>query len=359
MDKDVPLQFPLAGLNVATEFGRPPKLTAPVAANVRAHDALANRKRGGSRPGLSRLAAGRVPAGANLIQHLNVVVDPTEPALAAGGTLDLAGDELYEDPHSPGTYVRKGGSGIQMGRNVSHTLANTPASIAFVRKQHEFFFDAADGTRTMTLSTQPGLNNLLVVVVTTLVANVGAGPTACRVSFLRNALLNEFTQLGAPLGYADTRYNVGQATEGVYEMSMWYRIADAGANDTSIRFTVANGGVGRNVSVSVLEYSGADAEGPSTHWDKGESADDVTTTSLALPAINMNGTPGQLVVAAFAQTGGTSTAPSGYTERFGDNVATSGYSYAFDKIGAGTTAQVTHTVSSARVWVGMAASFHT
>ena len=47
-DQSVEVLFPLAGINVATEFGRPPKATSPLGKTVRAYEVLARRCRGGS-----------------------------------------------------------------------------------------------------------------------------------------------------------------------------------------------------------------------------------------------------------------------------------------------------------------------
>lgn len=122
--KPTEILFPTAGLNVATEFGRQPKMTTPEGENVRAYEVLERRERGGSRPGLIKYIAQQVPGGASVIQHLTVVVDPQAPFLLADDQTDHSPFPYPEtlDPstnnnaagygdRNPGRFVRGGGSG--------------------------------------------------------------------------------------------------------------------------------------------------------------------------------------------------------------------------------------------------------
>lgn len=73
---EIDLPFPLAGLDVHTSLAYQPGGTAAEGVNVRVVDPDARRSRGGSRPGLSKWIPQQIPEGAELIQHLNVIVDP-------------------------------------------------------------------------------------------------------------------------------------------------------------------------------------------------------------------------------------------------------------------------------------------
>lgn len=124
-DKEIELIFPLAGLNVATEYGRQPKQTTPVGVNVRAYEVLAKRGRGGQRPGLTKYIPQQLPTGVHVIQHLNVLVDPEEPGLLLDGTFPITGYQLDTSTNNnalgygnrnPGRYIRTGGSGKPQDR---------------------------------------------------------------------------------------------------------------------------------------------------------------------------------------------------------------------------------------------------
>lgn len=113
------LGFPIQGLDVSGEFMTQPGLTTPRASNVRAADPLAMRLRGGSRTGLAKFVDEQV-SGANLIQHLNVVVDPTVDALIpdyVDGTSNLTPDPTEPARNPFGRSVRTGGSGTPILRH--------------------------------------------------------------------------------------------------------------------------------------------------------------------------------------------------------------------------------------------------
>lgn len=162
---DIP--FPLSGQNVAGEFGAPPGMTAVKGVNCRGYDPIARRLRGGSRPGLTKFLPVATPAGTHLIQHLDVIVDPTVDALPAD--FDNTGPTpTYPDPteaaRNPfGRLVRYGGSGVGLLRHKPATPGR------FVQKQSTFVSDSAQGTS----STSGGVafdspvtaGNLIVVTV--------------------------------------------------------------------------------------------------------------------------------------------------------------------------------------------------
>lgn len=119
MPTEFVLVFPWNGLDVAREFGRQPAGTSPDAENVRAFDTLAERKRGGSRHGLTKYVNETVN-GDTPVQHLNILVDPTTPAVDAeadgGDVVDPSTNNLRV--RNPGRTVRQGGSGRPTNRNI-------------------------------------------------------------------------------------------------------------------------------------------------------------------------------------------------------------------------------------------------
>lgn len=79
-EKFAVIRFPLYGTDVSMELENQRAGTTPIGANVRAFEALTQRGRGGSRPGLRKFVAGPVavipPSNPQAIQNLTVVVDP-------------------------------------------------------------------------------------------------------------------------------------------------------------------------------------------------------------------------------------------------------------------------------------------
>ncbi len=100
--------FPLSGIDLAHEFDRQPISTTPVGVNVRSFPPLGERGRGGSRGGLSKYIDDLVE-GVNVIQHLNLIVDPTTEALNTDDDV-MTPTRPFFDAKS-GNFIRTGGSG--------------------------------------------------------------------------------------------------------------------------------------------------------------------------------------------------------------------------------------------------------
>lgn len=116
--------FPSRGLDVSCEYGRQPAGTAPAGVNVRAFDAGADRQRGGSRSGLSRLIDETV-SGAFEIQDLVIIVttDPVNLTAAVTPPIPFLGFYLLDPStgsRNPGRWIPIGGSGVMPNRNVSN-----------------------------------------------------------------------------------------------------------------------------------------------------------------------------------------------------------------------------------------------
>lgn len=67
------MDFPFKGIDVSQAYSRQSQGTTPVGINVRAYEALTQRMRGGSRPGLKKYISTK-PGGASVIQDLNSIV---------------------------------------------------------------------------------------------------------------------------------------------------------------------------------------------------------------------------------------------------------------------------------------------
>lgn len=145
MDRVTDLWYPTRGLDLQTAFGIQRPGTTPCCKNCLGHEPCSGRKRGGRRPGISRLA-GR-PATPTVIQHLNQIVigstaalyppdypwgGPTVPMTQApgpswtwgGGTVvtgwddePITGEDLETQDPTGGKKKRKKGSGIQPNPN--------------------------------------------------------------------------------------------------------------------------------------------------------------------------------------------------------------------------------------------------
>lgn len=61
------LQFPFMGKDTGRSAAQQPQLTAPDMKNVRVYDVLANRARGGQRPGLNKLYSEQIATFAGAI----------------------------------------------------------------------------------------------------------------------------------------------------------------------------------------------------------------------------------------------------------------------------------------------------
>ena len=114
-------------MNITTEFELQPVGTSPLAINVRGIEPGTQRNRGGARPGVSRYVNDRPGGLTSLIQHLNIIVDPTVDATLAVQD-DITGTVIdpSDGDRNRGRYIRKGGSGIQPKRGVPR---NPPTAV--------------------------------------------------------------------------------------------------------------------------------------------------------------------------------------------------------------------------------------
>jgi hypothetical protein len=203
-DQFADLLFPMKGLDISVEFELQPPGTTDAGTNVRAFEPLTGRARGGSRPGQAKYVTPQLPTGAEVVQLLDTIVDPTVDALLTsfddpgfnGDTVILdpstnnfapAGDPYgggAGDPANPTgnptgdgftlarnplRRIRDGGSGIPPNRHragtgtVSPPPPPPPTTIQFVQEKHENFGATAAGSLAFDADVAQG--DLVAVVV--------------------------------------------------------------------------------------------------------------------------------------------------------------------------------------------------
>lgn len=295
-DKEVPLAFPTSGLNVATSYGQQPDASTPIGVNVRANESILNRARGGSRSGLSRYPPGILPSGDNVVQHMNVVVDPQGGALLAGSPLT---DPSEEDPDPRWTrMIRTGGDGIQMNRNVNRPMVDQ------LVQSTSGSFGFSDGTFSTNFGSQPLSGNLLVVVATAVVLNSqGNSPPigAFDIGGIQNGAGTAFTQVGSG-GYYSTvsiPVTVGPTNyTNFFSLSIWYLYSTGSASDQTVTVTSPNTGSelvsDQQVQINCFEYNGTTGA-PINKARNSSGSNDTSWTSTAL---SLSNTPNELVIAA-------------------------------------------------------------
>lgn len=254
------MPFPLSGVSVAGEFNRQPAGTARHGVNVRAFDPIAFRGRGGGRPGLVKFNPATV-AGANLIQHLNVIVDPTVDAL----TPDYSGPDAQPVPGPDGgtLLVRPGGSGIAPSR--SKRRSSPPTVDRFKQKESGYFpsVEALSMQGAVAFDNNVDAGNLLVLVVQSLPD--GANTPSIDPANVTDDLQTEWKLAASKL----------QPTVSANGVWIFYGIPPATGPNT-VRFTLtvdtitipgnSLGSYGTGfVTATVLEYRIVDAITPVSH----------------------------------------------------------------------------------------------
>jgi hypothetical protein len=118
LEQNVPMPFPINGIDVSVAYSKQPEQSTPEGVNVRGYEPGTQRQRGGSRAGISKFIVGQVAAGD--IQCLDTVVWISPDALLDGVEVLSGTDDPSSGARNPGRTVRTGGSGRQPNRNVSN-----------------------------------------------------------------------------------------------------------------------------------------------------------------------------------------------------------------------------------------------
>jgi hypothetical protein len=295
-ERYVPLDFPLKGLELNSEFEEQPPQTTPVGNNVRARDVLGLRARGGQRPGLVKYIAGQIPGGAQLVQHLNYIVDPTEQALRQNF---LTPDGTWvPDPRNPGQFVPLGGWGNQPNQNASPPPG--PGSIKFVQQAASLIVGGG-GIGSVVLPSAVASGSLLVACISTESQDAGAGDPNPTVT-VTNGGGTPYTQAGSYAHAGVAPSNVGDFHDRV---SLWFLVSTGVANDKTVQVTPSAGA--NNCNVTLLNYSGAATVGVLDASGTAEQNDGVTTT-IATGAIAAS--TGDVVVVSLGGYGVTITPPT-------------------------------------------------
>lgn len=232
--KDEPLEFPAKGIDVTKEFGLQPPLTCADAVNVRTRDSLAQRNRGGSRPGLSQYVPQQIPAGTTVIQHLDVIVDPTTAALPQNFV--TPDGTWVTDPRTGGQYP-PGGAPWQLNPNV------TTPGLAFVKSERgENGTDSGTGVYdgALNFSYSGGLGTATFSVVAVLTQQVSNPGTNDNVTVaVKDGAAAAYTQIG---GYVSVTFDSSTGSNPVrktyYKLSVWYK-AVSGASGATVAVTAA------------------------------------------------------------------------------------------------------------------------
>jgi hypothetical protein len=302
------LSFPALGVSDATEYQKQPPLTTRSAVNVRGDEPAG----GGARAGLARWIDDPVHALGDVIQNLDVVVDPQAPRLWAyaqdeewgppDGVLDTSTNNLSD--RNPGDrYYPPGGSGVPLNKNIP-TAAAAPVQWVQTKRNQNGVTNAAFDTA---LDAAPESVNSLVVVF---VRTEKSGASAELVASVTNAAGGAYTRAGGPGYHSENTNEPVPATFVTSSLSAWYRRTAGGTVDeTTIRVTP--GSTGAIYEVVAVEYRNADTTAPLTDTEKASG----TGTAMTAGSLTLDGTTGQMVVAAFQHPSSSYTAGVGYTPR--------------------------------------------
>lgn len=263
VDRDVEVLFPLSGINQSSEFGRQPKGTTPSGENVRAFEVLGTRGRGGSRAGLAKFPKQQVPAGRNLIQHLNLIVDPQSAALISD--VDTNG---IADPSTNNITIRNFGRTIRRGGSARQPNRNDPrpgGSSGFIQSKTGLF--PWNGNQDIVVEFDSPVTSTSLILA---VLNSSTSQNDRRNEMLPDVLgadhpgqiQNEngdpFTQVD---DYRDSQTTFGGAIPGTnyWSLSMFYLASGAGTADRRISSGdfphTSNLPVGSTLQFTVLELA--------------------------------------------------------------------------------------------------------
>ncbi len=295
-DNNIPLPFPHGGLDVSQEFHAQPPGTTADELNVQSREMIGHKNRGGSRPCLAKLLNDQHPEGANLIQHLDVIVDPRAEFLPPA--FDTPTEDWVEHPRFPDTFYPPGGSPDQPNPNTPQS--NPSALITRIQKKLEYVpFNSSSSDRTITFTDPVQNGSIMVVFVAT---QDDQFEVSGAIVDVENAAATDYTQLGS---YARMTKN-----STIFSLSCWIRQAASGGNEDTVRVRVDN-----NVSMAlwIAEYSGMDPAGAFDDFQKAEhstSQNPMSVGPIAVEGLN------QLILGAFM--GGlavdTVTPGAGYTQ---------------------------------------------
>ena len=296
--KPIPLDFPGKGIDVTREFQLQPPGTTPDALNVRSRDSIAQRNRGGSRPGYSPYIPQIIPEGAVLIQHLNFIVDPTTDALPQN-FLTPEPDWVL-DPRF-GISVPPGGAPWQPTPNA---LPPQPGTIKF--KQIKQLTEPVNPLlRQGTFAAAVAINDYVFVVA----AYGGTAPEGTTepnfAVSVQNGNGDNFTQIGS---YVSFYFEGDEFTSAAYNrVSLWRRKVANIVDDRTVVVTLPGGfndDWSNTTPMFALDYSGVKLTG---------SPVDDNNSSVGSPGAPQQtgnltiSVPGEMILGAFVFGSGVTT----------------------------------------------------
>ncbi len=425
----VNMPFPVRGTDLSREFDLQADGTTALGENVRTFEHDKRRGRGGSRPGHVRYINERVeekdlaapnPALSMVIQHLNVIVDPTTEALLA----PEENDEGDVDPStntnrnpSPPRRIRRGGSGRQPTRKkkkqkypltVTANDRSKPAGTAITFTGHEFTSSGLQAGDTITqvrlrsngapasvpssafpfpiIPSRAGIRSptgrrytttyvngelsigeiLFVQAKLATYAGVGTGGVTFDAPVVTGNLL---VVAIAHFGHFSEAALTGVITDNLGNTYQRAVLSNAGSVDTvsvwwaisafdgSCTATLDDFNGSGAVSLGALEYSGLSQIDP---LDWNATNQDISGTAWSTDSIDVTG-PGELMIGVFAHGTGfniTFTPTAGETLRLNQNDSSvfEGI-YITDKITASAAQALTGTASLSTIWAAAGLSF--
>jgi hypothetical protein len=334
------LPFPTAGVDLSAGYGAQRPGSARLGTNVRAFEPGSQRMRGGARPGLSKYL-GQLPNGAQKVQHLTAVVDPSGTALLCN--FDFP-PPFIADPSSPGLSsdwppgqssripsgqeIPQGGSLVQPNKQVPMGPASVRVKgIKFVQAASAgTFVFGSGGTATASYDANVAANDLVVAFAATPFFSL-SNSMALAVS---DSLGLSWTAAGST-GYGDR------------VLYAWYALTGSGGACTvTVTATGSAGSFPLTVSVGLLEYSGEDLLTP---FDAAATNDGAgaSVTSLTTGAVGIDGS-GRLLLGLFHTEGAATLSADTGTARIND-----GFLLAAEILPASRPSQASTVTASAGV----------
>lgn len=207
-------------------------------------------------------------------------------------------------------------------RYVPGTMAvGSSSPIAFVRKDQHGESDPLAGGIEWEMAVQPATGNTIVLIVSTLAFDGGGGGVAPAFTTPTNGTGTAYAQVGGSGYQAEFQNPLGVND---FVLAMFTLKCDSATANKTVKITIADPGMGfTDLQLVALEYTNVSPVAVSEHAKAEVSDPAPDVRPVVLPAIDLNGTAGQALVAAFvgvgtANAGNTYPAtPSGYVGRYG------------------------------------------
>ncbi len=315
------LSFPLKGNDASNEFWRQADLTTVLGVNVRGEEPVGQNMRGGQRAGVSRFIDDLVAGPGDVIQMLNVVVDPQARGLNADTGEQIPGyipdpsTNNLSDRGSTNRFVPPGGSGRPPNRNIP----GSAAGIAL--RQSKLGGVGGDTGLTVSFDVPPLVGSVLVAFVITANQDTGSVPSSILLNSVRNAALLDYANVGGTGYYAEVRSSPVPGPSDLaskYAASMWWLKSVSGSDQD----VVIDAGGTAFFSVGIMEFTGSTATSARDAFNRW-TVTDIPQVEPETTHIGVEPTAGsvsEFVVACFGgqMSDPTPTSKNGYVLAAGD-----------------------------------------